>query len=162
MNLLKVKWAIAGIDAPLFAWVAALLLLSGSIFLIFLLWWLVRRESQIHREAIRHIKKIHSEFPMRPGEGLSASAYDDLSQFFERVPALASGWRNFTSQIIRQHNTTGDDEYWSPESTDGSFSDEAVIEARLNRNAFIAIPGIITGLGLLVTFSRIFGGFIIV
>jgi hypothetical protein len=37
-------------------------------------------------------------------------------------------------------------------SADAAFSDDALVDARINRSFDLAVPGLITGLGLLLTF----------
>jgi hypothetical protein len=54
-----------------------------------------------------------------------------------------------------RHSIDDDDQFWGSESAEGAFNDANLIEPRLNRSFFIAIPGIVTGLGLLVTFLAI-------
>lgn len=49
----------------------------------------------------------------------------------------------------------GMDHYWSSESAETVFSEAAVLDRQLNRNFYTAIPGMVTGLGLLFTFIAI-------
>lgn len=51
LDLLKAKWTIYGLDAPTFAWLAAvgLLVFTGSV--LARLIWLVRREERSHQQV---------------------------------------------------------------------------------------------------------------
>ena len=86
--------------------------------------------------------------------GLSTAAYDNLSRLFSGSTLLSPGWNAFNSQIVRRRNVE-EDQYWASESAEIAFSDAAVFERQLNRTFFGALPGIVTGAGLLFTFLAI-------
>ena len=155
IELLKAKWSIYGLDAPIFAWVAAAGLLAGTLFFLVRLWWLVHREARIHRNATKRLEALRAEHPASPGEGLSGPAYDAIVQVFEEILSLTPAWRSFNSQILGRRDTVGNERFWASESAEGAFSDAAVVEPRLNRSFFMAVPGIVTGTGLLFTFLAI-------
>ncbi len=56
--------------------------------------------------------------------------------------------------MLRRQFSRGD-ELWALETSALSFSEALIIDSRLNRNYFSAIPGIVTGVGLLFTFIAI-------
>jgi low affinity Fe/Cu permease len=56
---------------------------------------------------------------------------------------------------VFEKDTAGQDWWYSAESADVAFSEAALLGARLNIDLCRALPGIITGLGLLVTFIAI-------
>ena len=155
IDFFKVKWAFVGLDAPAFAWIAAAILLIGSILLLGWLWWRVHVEKDIYQETVKRLHEIHSSYPLMPGSGLPGIAIETLAQCFESKSALKPAWQFYAAQLIRQRNANGEDEYWSSESAGSAFSEETVIERNLNKNFYIAIPGLITGIGLLVTFLAI-------
>ena len=95
------------------------------------------------------------EHGISPGEGLSGSAYDATLRTFEQTPSLLPAWHRFNAEIVMRRTAAGDDGFWAPESAEGAFNDATVIEPRLNRSFFMAIPGIVTGAGLLFTFLAI-------
>jgi hypothetical protein len=47
------------------------------------------------------------------------------------------------------------DRFWASASAEAVFNEVSVLEPRLNRNFFTAMPGIVTGFGLLCTFVAI-------
>ncbi len=155
IEFLKAKWTIFGLDAPIFTWLAAAGLLIGTLCALSWLWWLVRREQQIHSSVTNRLKALHSERVVRPGEGLSGSTYDAVVQIFLGTPPLLSAWRGFNSQMVPRRIPTGEEHFYASESAESAFSDAVVIDSRLNRSFFIAIPGVVTGSGLLFTFLAI-------
>src|SRR3989442_11039504 len=155
IDLLKLKWSISGLDAPRFAWIAAGGLFAGTLLFLVSLWWLVRRESRIHLKATKRLEALRAEHPTSPGGGLSGPAYDAIVQAFEEIPSLMPAWRSFNSQILGRRDTVGNERFWASGSAEEAFSDAAVVEPRLNRSFFMAVPGIVTGSGLLFTFLAI-------
>ncbi len=144
-----------GLKAPAFIWFAAAVLLIGTLCTLGWFWWLIRREQQIHASVTNRLKALRSEHPVRPGEGLSGSVYDTVVQLFEETPSLLPAWRSFDSQRLTRRNANGEDQFYASESAEGTFGDATVIDSRINRNLYSAIPGIVTGLGLLFTFIAI-------
>lgn len=155
ISLLKITWTVVGLKAPWFAWVAAGVLFGGTIFLLGWLWWLVRKEVRIHLRTLERLKDLKARFHSIPREGLTREAYDAIAQVFEGTPSLGPAWHNFNAQILFRLNSTGEERFWASESADGAFSEAVVIEPRLNRGFFTAVPGIVTGAGLLITFVAI-------
>jgi ABC-type transporter Mla subunit MlaD len=154
IELLKAKWLFLGLDAPIFAWCAAALLVAGTIGCLVQLWWIIRKERRIHQDAMKRLDALRAKHPAMGREGLSAAAYDALAQIFNEPSPLASAWRDFDSRIVRRV-IQGQDRLWASESAEGAFTDSVVIAPRLNRSFYAAVPGIVTGLGLLVTFLAI-------
>jgi len=152
IELLKLKWTIYGLDAPIFGWIAAGVLLAGTLIVFGRLLWVVSKESWIHRKAEKRLQALRTEYTAGPRQGLSGPAYDAMVQVFEQIPSLNPAWRNFNSQILARRNKLGEEQFWASESAEAAFSETAVIEPRLNRSFYLAFPGIITGTGLLVTF----------
>lgn len=54
-----------------------------------------------------------------------------------------------------RRGVTGEDRFWAAEGADGAFNETVMFEPRLNRSFYTALPGIITGAGLLITFLAI-------
>lgn len=155
IELLKVKWTTYGLDAPGFAWIAAGGFVVGTLLILGWLLWVVFRESRIHRKAAKQLQDRRTEYTPGPRQGLSGPAYDALVQVFEQISSLKPAWRSFNSQILTRRDNTGEERFWASESAEVAFSDAAVVEPRLNRSFFLAVPGIVTGTGLLVTFLAI-------
>ncbi len=87
--------------------------------------------------------------------GLPGAAYDSLGQLFEKIPRLIAAWRVYDSQLLLRADAHGEDHFWSSESANLAFSPQVVIDPYINRGLYSAVPGIVTGLGLLFTFLAI-------
>jgi hypothetical protein len=144
-----------GIHAPLFVWVAAIAVLVGTAAAAVWLFACVRRERSIHQGVTGELNELQRRYPLEPGEGLTAAAYEDLRKMFEARRTLGGAWNNFKKQIILQRNHRDEDCYWSDGSAEVAFSDAAVLASRINRGFFAAVPGLVTGIGLLITFLAI-------
>lgn len=153
IDLLKIDWKIFGIDAPWITWAAAFGLIAISIILIVRLSWIVNREKRLLNKTARDVKKI--PLPENNRKGLPAEAYDSLRQLFDGIPRLVSAWHGYQSQLVPRSDSRGEDHFWSPESADEAFSPQVVIDPYINRSFYNAVPGIVTGMGLLFTFVAI-------
>jgi hypothetical protein len=86
--------------------------------------------------------------------GLPQTAYEAVGRLFQSTP-LGSLWDGFDAQLVVRRDARGDDRYWTSASAETVFNEGSVLEPRLNRNFCTAIPGIVTGFGLLCTFAAI-------
>jgi hypothetical protein len=155
LDLLKAKWTIYGLDAPVFAWLAAVGLLLGTLCVLAWLAWLVRRECARHHEVARQLDAIAAAQPAHGQDGLPRAAYDAIVNVFANHPPLLPAWQRFQAQLVVRRQGPSDPRLWASESAEGAFNDSTVVEPRLNRSFFTAIPGIVTGAGLLITFLAI-------
>lgn len=144
-----------GIKAPAFIWYGALLLIAFTAIILLRLVYLVWREQRAHRNLARSIDQLTERFPRQPGEGLSMEAFDELRQVFENRRQFQMAWKTYQAQILLEPSREGEDQHWAPESAGSSFNEGSVIEPRVNRSFYVAVPGLVTGLGLLLTFVAI-------
>jgi len=151
----KGKWTVSIVEAPPFAWLAAAILLAGTLIFLFWLWWLVRRERGIHSRIVTRLSEIKARESSGPAGGLSAASFDAVAQIFEKIPSLKARWTQFSAQTIVKPTSSGEDRFWAAESAEQDFSEANVIGPRINRSLFLAVPGIVTGVGLLCTFVAI-------
>jgi len=155
IDILKAHNEIWGLDAPTFTWWAAGVLLVVPLCILVYLWWLVRRESSTLERAAASIDLLRTREPVAPGHGLSAAVYERIVQIFAKSISLRAAWNAFNSLILGRRNASGDEQYWVSDSAEAAFSEAVVFEGRLNRGFFAALPGIVTGSGLLFTFLAI-------
>jgi hypothetical protein len=155
LDLLRAHWRIWGLDAPRFAWLAAAGLLILPLCVLVLLWWKVRRESKILEDATRKVEDLRAREPSGPTQALSAATCNDLARIFAKFPTLSQAWNAFASLFVMRRGGSGENQVWASESAETAFSEAAVLEGRLNRGFFSALPGIVTGTGLLFTFLAI-------
>ena len=154
-NALFTPYAPFGVvQAPLFIWLAVVGLVVGTFVVFMRLQSLVRREQHLYQRIARDIRTIKSKHSPALRNGLPQAAYDDLAQCFETT-SLAPVWDIFAAQLVVRGDATGTDHFWTSESADTVFNEASVLEPRLNRNFYTAIPGMVTGLGLLFTFIAI-------
>ena len=142
------------VQAPLFIWLAVVGLVVGTFVVFMRLHSLVRREQHQYQRIARDIRTIKSKHSPVLRNGLPQAAYDDLVQCLETT-SLAPVWDIFAAQLVIRGDATGADHFWTSESAETVFNEASVLESRLNRNFYTAIPGMVTGLGLLFTFIAI-------
>ena len=153
--MVKAKWILFGVEAPQFIWVAAALLLLGTLAQSLRLWWLITREKILHRRVITQLEAIQAEYRTPGRTGLAEAAYEAVVQVFREHLPLRSAWYNFEAQMLRQADAAGQLRWWATASASSAFNATAVIEPRVNQSFFAAVPGMVTGLGLLCTFIAI-------
>jgi hypothetical protein len=140
-----------GVNAPLFAWVAAalLLLFAASAIVTLII------KSRILRASCNSVSRLLAEM-RRPtvGAGLSLSEVEGLREHFAKCSFLVSIWTQLEHKLIRRHGGSGD-EYWLSVPASDVLHSSAVTDSQLNREWYEAIPGLLSGTGLLVTFIAI-------
>jgi methyl-accepting chemotaxis protein len=154
VDLLKVQQHL-GVNAPLFIWVGAGLLLLMTLALLGRFFWIIYRESRLHAKTVSRLNEIRIANPVIAAEGLSPAVFDSAGQLFETSEPLQEPWRGFQRQVFVVRNGSGEDRFYSSDSADQAFNDSAVIDSRINRNFYSSVPGIVTGVGLLLTFLAI-------
>jgi hypothetical protein len=155
LAMVKAKWILFGLEAPQFIWVAAALLLLGTLAQSIRLGWLIAREKILHRRVIAQLEAIQAEYRGPGRTGLAEAAYDAVVQVFREHLPLLPAWYNFEAQMLRQADAAGQLCWWATASASSAFNATAVIEPRVNQSFFAAVPGMVTGLGLLCTFVAI-------
>jgi hypothetical protein len=143
------------INSPRFIWAGACLLLLGTIVCLVQLFWIIFRESRLHQHIVARLREVRDANPLIAGDGLNPAAFDLVEQLFEASGRLQQAWRGFQRQVLVVRNLSGEDRIYSSDSADNAFNESAVIDARLNRNFYSSFPGLVTGVGLLLTFIAI-------
>ena len=155
LNALKKTWVFAGLEAPTFLWVAAAGLLTFTFGCLAALGWSAWRAARRNRRLSLKLRSLLRDYPIAPRGGLASRAFDEAALAFEEVPQLAHAWHEFRSRCIWRRRPDGEDEVWASEGADSAFSESAVIDSQLDRRFYAAIPGVVTGVGLLFTFVAI-------
>lgn len=154
-DLLKVQQLFGGNPPPLFILVGAGSLLLMTLALLGCFFWIIYRESRLHAKTVGLLNEIRIANPVIAAEGLSHAVFDSAGQLFETSAPLQEPWRGFQRQVFVVRNGSGEDRFYSSDSADQAFNDSAVIDLRINRNFYSSVPGIVTGVGLLLTFLAI-------
>src|SRR5690242_6397695 len=167
LDLLRAHWNIWGLDAPKFAWIAAIALLAIPGCLLLYLLREVRRQSSILRDAVSRIDRLRARTTHNlkgggengPGNvlnnGLSARGYASLADTLANTSTLAHAWNSYSAGIIVRASGTGEDQFWASESAGAAFTDSALWDRRVNRAFYNSLPGVVTSTGLLFTFLAI-------
>lgn len=150
-------WTLLGMTAPTAIWIGA------GVLALFVLWQLdrlrraVRWTRRLFNRAAQRVEAMQAQHPHRPNHGLALAAYDELSRLFKEpaFAVLVPAWNAYDVQVLLQRSREGDDERWAPASADAAFSEEALGDARINRSFYLAVPSLVTGVGLLLTFLAI-------
>lgn len=155
IELLKADWVIVGLKAPIFSWIAAIGLIIFPIYYFVRLYSHFRKVSSTYLSVVNKLTTLQKKIVIRPGSGLSLSAYDSIAQIFIGTPSLISAWNGLKSKIVTRQDKEGVDHFWATDSADTDFSESALIDIHLNKSFFVSIPGVVTGTGLLFTFLAI-------
>ena len=152
MDFLISSRTLFGLQAPMFAWIAAFGLVSSALLILAVLVWQVTRIRGSQRSLIDALTKCKS--PRKPGDGIPLRTYDEISGVFEKSPRMQAVWLSYSQHIVRRR-IGEDDHYWSSISASEIFTDSALTDRFIDRDFYSAIPGALTGTGLLVTFIAI-------
>src|SRR4030042_6338096 len=98
IELLKAEWVFVGLKAPWFSWLAAIGLIILPIYYFVKLYNLFRKEAATYMSVVNKLAALQKEIVVRPGNGLSVSAYDSIAQIFNNTPSLISAWTGFKSK----------------------------------------------------------------
>lgn len=150
MNHLLESKVIIGINAPVFAWVAAALVF---LFAVVAMSWLAVRVRLVTTSAKRLCRSLASfKIPML-GSGLVLADVEKIKAQFDKHPRYRRTWTRLQSRLIRRGGSKGD-EYWLSMAPSEVVS-STVSSSEINREWYGAIPGILTGFGLSITFIAI-------
>src|SRR5207253_6977176 len=132
-DLLRAHWNIWGLDAPKFAWIAAVGLLLAPLGLLLFLFREVRRQHTILCDAADRIDRLRSRISAGAKNaaesgsrrsfknGLSAAAYSALADILSDSPTLSQGWRSYAATLVVRSEGTGEEQFWASERADGTF-----------------------------------------
>lgn len=154
-EILSITWRLLGIPAPWFIWIASASLFLGTLFFVRQLIWHVQREKEALTRCIESVEILRAQASPPPGHGLPASVLESTRQVFEHVDSLATAWAALESVLVCRRSAEDKDEFWLAETSEHVLNEGTVLERRINRSFYLALPGIITGLGLLFTFFAI-------
>jgi hypothetical protein len=160
-HLFKASWDFAGIHAPIFIWIVAGGLILGTCGVAILLVRNVKRLTKIFDGASN---KLHELFSAKLGasqptpSGITVNEVERLRSFFEDASqprSIRDAWIDYRPQLIKRTTNDSKIEFWSASGAEKSFSEITLLSGEFNQEIFKAIPGILTGVGLLFTFVAI-------
>lgn len=143
---------IFGISSPLFLWTGCLILILISLIQAIRLLSesvpIIRSLSRITRD----IREIEPKDRAIDGVGL-----DQLSKLMNGSRLLSGAWQEFEETLLVSRDETSG-EVFNTEQADGYFSEDSILAGRVNMRFYSAFPGILTSIGLLLTFIAILIG----
>jgi methyl-accepting chemotaxis protein len=167
LDLLRAHWNIWGLDAPKFAWLAAIGLVAVPLTMLLYLFREVRRQSGILSDAADRIDQLWSRTLAHrqsgaekgPGtglkDGLAPGIYTVLADVLGKSPTLSHAWNSYAATMVVRSGGNGGEQFWASESAAATFTDSAIWERRVNRAFYNSLPGVVTSTGLLFTFLAI-------
>jgi hypothetical protein len=166
LDLLRAHWNIWGLDAPKFAWLAAIGLVAVPLTMLLYLFREVRRQSGILSDAADRIDQLRSRTLARQSgaqtgrgtglkDGLASGIYRVLEDVLGKSPTLSHAWNSYAATMVVRSGGSGDEQFWASESAAATFTDSAIWERRVNRAFYNSLPGVVTSTGLLFTFLAI-------
>ncbi|MEI6208712.1 MAG: hypothetical protein WCP20_18200 [Desulfuromonadales bacterium] len=160
MDALITPIQLLGISAPRFSWCAAAVVVIIPLWHILRLFKLYYSQSGVIRRLSDDIQGLAGKYPRKGNEGLNSQAIDRLYQLFANIPSIATIWNDFRSKLIYRQNKSDGDGYqvWQSESSREIFSEDVLLGPNFDKRLFHSIPGIVTGIGLLMTFVAILVG----
>lgn len=152
--------SVFGIKAPWFSWCTSVVLPVWSLYVIIF----AQRKILVSRKKTcdlisSEIDKLKSVFPVRGNRGLDSSVIDKLTHVFKGT-LFNNTWNHYRRTLIYR-NCPDDEtkiEVWKTIGADEVFHLSDFYGKDLNRNFLNSFPGIITGIGLLMTFVAILVG----
>ncbi len=148
LSLLKAKWIIIGLEAPVISWLVSFLLVTATFVIIMRLWVITWNEARNYRELIAKLPKPGGRL------GLAQEDFGKLNNLFEKT-RLKFCWREFETTLVYRSGRDDRDYFLATVSSREFFNEEATINHRINLEGYHSLPGIITGIGLLFTFIAI-------
>ncbi len=149
-----------GIKAPWFSWVAAVALIVWPAWELYKLFTMSISQVRICNKLSGNINDLKAKNQLRGNCGIDSSVIDQLRQLFSDVPFIDAKWATFRSKLIYRPVSSNDDaeQVWLTVSAAEIFPEESFLGADFNKRHFHSIPGIVTGIGLLMTFFAILVG----
>ena len=145
-----------GINAPVFTWAASIAVAILAAYQIIRLLLISHRFESFQR-ATKVVNEVRKQGRPQARSGLNDKAFDTLRRHFQSEPGLAKAWDRFQDECLEvpDADSSGEVSYFRTGPAGEVFSEAAVVESQFNLGWFMAFPGILTGIGLLVTFAAI-------
>jgi methyl-accepting chemotaxis protein len=144
--------SVLGIEAPLFLWVGCFVLFVTTFIFLFRLFYLSHPIITTLKRLTRKIGEIQ---PInRPLDGVGL---EELRLLMQDEKLVADAWGEFDETLL-VHRDERQEFIFNTGQADDYFSKEALLGGRINLSFYAAYPGILTSVGLLLTFVAILYG----
>lgn len=138
-----------GYEMPFFIFFASALIFGLFVFASVSLF---RQCTQMSESIERLAQQLQNIKPQ--GETASAAQLDAVRTLVQKHPAARYAWNQYEETLLNLEGS----EIYSTQSADSVFSSAALLRGNVQSELFNAIPGVLTGLGLLMTFIAILDG----
>ncbi|MGZ3707854.1 MAG: hypothetical protein ACXWPM_03345, partial [Bdellovibrionota bacterium] len=141
---------VGGYEMPAFIFYASL-----AIFILFAVasTGLFRQCTRVAQNLADLAKRL--EHFRKSGKPVGSDQLEEIRKLMGRDQIVAHTWQQFEDTLL---HFPEEEEVYSTQSAEAIFSRAVVIEENVQSSFFAAIPGILTGLGLLMTFVAILDG----
>lgn len=136
----------AGYEMPAFIFWAALLILSSFLVASILLYRQCHQLTATLNKVIRELESISA----------SQTRIPVLRKVLTQSHVTEHSWHEFEETILSSPDSP--EEFYTTQPLESTFSKHAIIEENVSGSFFGTIPGILTGVGLLMTFIAILDG----
>lgn len=132
-------------------------LLCGGIVLIAVALYfayLLPRTRRTKRELVDAVRRLEDI----PDDIALAREFEEFNVFAQDHPLLGHAWREFTETLLPPSEASRPPVFRNSHESSQYFNLETVLEGRLNTRLIGAVPGYMTGLGILGTFIGLVAG----
>jgi len=147
--------AFLGIKAPAFTWMMAIFIIVSVATCFMRMRRDYARGKSTNKDIAAAVAQFGTSISRMPGDGLTVAMLETLDKMFTGHPTHQPSWLDFRATLTRQFNVNGEDMYLASESASRAFGENSDFDSRINKGFYQAVPGIFTGIGLLVTFIAI-------
>ena len=137
------------VEAPLFLWLGSYFLLTSLAWVLVRYWIKARKLIQVFKTRGAEVLNIQEDKRHIDGFGL-----DELREVIEADPALRDSWWEFQETILHFQ----DNKVFNTRQAEEFFKEDNLIATKINSRFYSAYPGMLTSVGLLLTFSAILVG----
>ena len=141
---------VAGYEMPTFIFWACLLILF---LFIFASRSLIKQCTKIEKDLSELLKLLDS-IPKAENNKMTKPILDQMTNLISKEKLVGPAWEQFRETLL----VTKNEEIYSTCALESVVSKQAVIEENVNTALFNALPGVLTGVGLLMTFVAILDG----
>jgi len=140
------------VNAPLFLWLGCIFLALLTVGITFELFF---KSSFLVKTLNRLTVEVNSIEPK--GRELDGVGVEQLRELMQKVPMVSDAWNEFEETLLIYNNNNSESVYNTGQA-DAYFSRDSILGGRINLRLYSAYPGILTSLGLLLTFIAILIG----
>jgi hypothetical protein len=159
-HLISYAITIFGIKAPWFSWIGALILVFWPAYELLALCKLTNRGKAICIKLIGDIEPMLDQYNAVGTKGVAAIAIEHLEKHFLEFRSLTTSWHSYKAKLLYRPATRNSVEFqvWATVSASIFFDEDIFLGNGFNKRHFQTMPGIVTGIGLLLTFLAILVG----